>query len=406
MKKWGLIYLKECQLRLRQPGFWLVALLGPVVAALLFSLPGYFKNQPTQQRVITVLDQSLLLNFEKGNQRYRFRYLPPARFSPQEAYDYHLKKGDYAFLHVPKSTGGDPDFVARNTRLIRRGALAAGVATYVETQLEKYIQREKLKALGVPPAQLAQVATRVNLKVLNTETGRMSQGDRAQRLGLGFGMAGLLALFVLIFAQQAQRSLGREQQHKLAEITALAVRPHQLFAGKLLSVLSLAAGQFVLWLGIGWLSYEGLQSLLSPQADFARDSLRWLGQADLGTLALWWGLLTLGTYLLYAGLYLGLSSWLGHSRRSGLFLGLILLTAVGLVYPAVYQPDAGFTGFFSYFPLSAGPVLLGRLPFDLALPLLLQSMALLYGSALLGLALGAWLYQRHFFRPRTGAAAN
>jgi hypothetical protein len=72
----------------------------------------------------------------------------------------------------------------------------------------------------------------------------------------------------------------------------------------------------------------------------------------------------------------------------------------------VYQPDAGFTAFFSYFPLSAGPVLLGRLPFDLALPLLLQSMALLYGSALLGLALGAWLYQRHFFRPRTAAAAN
>jgi ABC-type Na+ efflux pump permease subunit len=406
MKKWGLIYLKECQLRLRQPGFWLVALLGPVVAVLLFSLPAYFKNQPTQRRVITVLDQSLLLNFEKGNQRYRFRYLPPTRFSPQEAYDYHLKKGDYAFLHVPESTGGDPDFVARNTRLIRRGALAAGVATYVETQLEKYIQQEKLKALGVPPEQLAQVATRVNLKVLNTETGRISQGDRAQRIGLGFGLAGLLALFVFIFAQQAQRSLGREQQHKLAEITALAVRPYQLFTGKLLSILSLAGGQFVLWLGIGWLSYEGLQSLLSPEADFARESLRWLGHADLGLLGLWWGLLTLGSYLLYAGLYLGLNSWLGQAKSSGLFLALVLLTSVGLVYPAVYQPDAGFTTFFSYFPLSSGSVLLGRLPFDVPLPLLLQSTGLLYGSALVGLSLGAWLYQRHFFSTRTAAAPN
>jgi len=126
----------------------------------------------------------------------------------------------------------------------------------------------------------------------------------------------------------------------------------------------------------------------------------------LGLLGLWWGLLTLGSYLLYAGLYLGLNSWLGQAKSSGLFLALVLLTSVGLVYPAVYQPDAGFTTFFSYFPLSAGPVLLGRLPFDVPLPLLLQSTALLYSSALLGLGLGAWLYQRHFFSTRTAAAPN
>lgn len=405
MKKFSLIYLQECRLHLRHKGFWLTAVLGPILAALLFSLPGYFKNQPAGRKVITVLDESLLLNFEKGNKRYRFRYLPPDRFSPQEAYDYYLQKGDYAFLHIPKNSGGDPDFLARNARLIRRGALAAGVATYVETQLEKYIQREKLKAVGVPESQLARVVTGVNIKVLNTATGRVSQGDRTKRLGLGFGLAGLLVLFVLLFGRQAQVALQREQQHKLAEVTALVVSPRQLFAGKLLAVLSLAVLQFGLWLGLGGLALSAVQNLFAPAGGFVQESLQWLGQIRLAGLALWWGLFTLGSYLLYTGLYLGLSS-AGRSARSGLLLILLLLTAVGLVYPAVYHPDAAFTAFFSYFPLSAGPVVLGRLPFDLPLPLLGKSLALLYGSALLSLSWGAWRYQRYFFRHRRSAAAN
>lgn len=405
LRQVGIVLRREFGVRVRKKSFWWLSLLGPLLAALLFSIPGLLEEQERPERIITVLDEAFLLNFEKGSQNYRLRYLPPEKFNPQEAYDFHLDKGDYAFLHIPSSSGGDPDFLARNARLIRRGEMAPDVATYIENQLEKYIQQEKLSAAGVERQQLAQVKTSVRLRILNTETGRVSQGDTHRRLAVGYALGGLCFLFTFLYGGQVMRGIMEERQNRMIETLTMALRPGELLLGKLLGIMLVALLQFSLWLGLGSLLFAGIQELFqqggllrdSSLPSLLKESMVTAQSLKLSLLLPWTLFYMLGAFLLYGSLFVILGArWRRTMDLSGITGLVVLPLALGLVliYPLSHLPDSSMTSIFTLFPLTAPVVALGRLPFGLLPQNLWISSALLLVSTTLVMALAARTYQK------------
>lgn len=405
LRQVSIVLRREFQVRVQRRSFWWLSFLGPLLAALLFSIPALLEDQERPERIITVLDEAFLLNFEKGSKNYRLRYLPPEKFSPQEAYDFHLEKEDYAFLHIPSSSGGDPDFLARNARLIRRGEMAPDVATYVESQLEKYIQQEKLRAAGVKRQQLAQVKTSVSLRVLNTETGRVSQGDTHRRLVVGYALGGLCFLFTFLYGGQVMRGIMEERQNRMIETLSMALKPGELLLGKILGIMLVALLQFSLWLGLGTLLFSGIQELLqqggwvsdSALPSLLKESMVTARSMRLSLILPWTLFYTLGAFLLYGSLFVILGTrWRRTMDLSGVSGLVVLPLALGLVliYPLSHLPDSSMTAIFTLFPLTSPVVTLGRFPFGLLPQTLWISSGLLGVSTVLALALAARTYQK------------
>ena len=199
MKKIGLIVRREFLTRVRKRSFIIMTILGPILSAALFILPAYFAMMPDEERVITVLDESGLMNFDKGKENLKFRYLPPTKFKMEDAMQYYKDKGDYAFLFIPFSETGNPDFLVRNTVLFRNGDINLGVENYITKKLETYIQNEKLKAVGVQPELIAQTKTNVNLRVVNLDDDQEGSNMAGIKMGIGYLCGFMEYLFVFLF---------------------------------------------------------------------------------------------------------------------------------------------------------------------------------------------------------------
>ena len=256
MKNLGLIIRREFLTRVRKPSFIILTLLAPILMAAVMFLPAYLATLPGDEKVITILDESYLMDiYDKGNEEISFKYLNPKDFDFETAKALVEGREDYAFVHVPVSEGGDPDFIARNIRVFRAGDLSLSVESYLERSLEKYIQKEKLKAEGVDPEIVARTKTQVNLRIINTEEGRETENATLAKMGIGYVAAFAIYLFIFIYGAQIMRGVIEEKTNRIMELMVSSIRPFELMMGKILGIGALALLQFVIWIGLGLLIF-------------------------------------------------------------------------------------------------------------------------------------------------------
>lgn len=412
MKKLGLIMRREFQVRVRKKSFWILTLLAPILMAALLVLPGYLASLPSETRVITVLDEALLLDFERGTDEIALRYLNPKDFDAKKAQAFAQARGDYAFVHIPISEGGDPDFLARNIVVFREGDLSLGVENYLERQVEKYLQREKLKASGVDPEILALSKTKVKLRVINTATRQETQNASLVKMGLGYLSAFLIYLFIFLYGAQVMRGVIEEKSNRIMELMMASVRPFPMMMGKILGIGGVALLQFVVWISLGGLLYFlALELFLAEalnQASQAGPSL--LQEEGFPLLSLYQSLssinfpLILGVfsfyfifgYLLYAALFAAIGSAVDKESDSSQYMlpvSLPLVAGLIVILRALDQPDGSLAFWFSIIPFTAPVVMMARLPFGVAGWELALSMLILALSFLAFTALAAKIYR-------------
>lgn len=402
MNKIGLIIQREFSTRVRKKTFIVLTILGPILAAAIFLLPAYLATLPDDERVITVLDESYLLNFDEGRDNLKLRYLPPDKFDRESGLAYSKEAGDYAFLHVPISEGGDPDWLARNVRLFREGDASLSVQNYLENRLEKYIQGEKLKASGVDPEIMARTKTNVKLRTVNTEEGTETANAALTKMGVGYVAAFLIYLFVFLYGAQVLRGVIEEKTNRIVEVIIASVKPFELMAGKIFGIGLVALLQFVIWLVFGIVLYAGavyflLGDALDPQnltaGSAASEHTALKVMSTLGTLNFPLLLLSflfyfLMGYLLYAALFAGLASVVDKESDSGQFtlpVMVPLIAAIIVLFRALDAPDGGLAFWFSMIPFTSPIIMMARIPFGVPAWELMLSMLLMllsFGAAL------------------------
>lgn len=404
MSKLGLIIKREFVTRVRKPSFIVLTLLAPVLMAVLLFLPAYLATLPGDEKSITVLDESILMDLrEKGNDEIKLRYLNPKEINFEQAKAISASNGDYAFLHVPLSEGGDPDFVARNIRVFREGDLSIGVEQYLERNLEKYLQKEKLKFEGVDPEVLARTRTKVNLRVINTEAGIEAENSTVIKMGIGYVAAFTIYLFIFIYGSQVMRGVIEEKTNRIMELMISSIKPFELMMGKIIGIGALALLQFVIWIGLGAVIFMVFSSVFidpslsapgsagTDQFAAIQDSTSFEIYRSLQTVN-WWELLFsflfyfLSGYLLYGALFAAIGSAVDKEADSQQFIFPItipLIVSLLVIIRALDNPDGAIATWMSMIPLTSPLVMMARIPFgvpgwELALSMILMALCFIF----------------------------
>lgn len=414
MSKLGLIIKREFLTRVRKPSFIVLTLLAPVLMAVLLFLPAYLATLPGDEKTITVFDESILMDLrERGNDEIKLRYLNPKEINFEQAKAVSESNGDYAFLHIPLSDGGDPDFISRNIRIFREGDLSVGVEQYLERNLEKHLQKEKLKYEGVDPEILARTRTKVNLRVINTEIGIEAENSTVLKMGIGYVAAFTIYLFIFIYGSQVMRGVIEEKTNRIMELMISSIKPFELMMGKIIGIGALALLQFVIWIGLGALIFMLFSSLFidpslsnptavgTDQIAALQDSTSFQIYRSLQTVN-WWELLLsflfyfLSGYLLYGALFAAIGSAVDKEADSQQFIFPItipLIISLLVLVRALDNPDGSIATWMSMIPLTSPLVMMARIPFGVPGWQLALSMGLMVLCFIFFVWLAAKIYR-------------
>lgn len=409
MKAVGLIIKREFLTRVRKKTFLVLTILGPILSALVFILPAYLASLPGDEKVITVLDESLLLDFDKGKENLKLRYLPPDQFNLKTAQAFSRAQEDYAFLYVPQSATGDPDWLSSNIKIFRAGDVGIEVEQYLERQLEDQLQKEKLRANGVDPEILARTKTKVNLRTINTEAGKETENASLIKSGIGYVAAFLIYLFIFFYGAQVMRGVIEEKTNRIVEIMISSVRPFQLMLGKVVGIALVALLQFSIWVLFGallyfiaaqWLMADMMETVqqggAAAEDAFAFDLFAALSTINFPLILLSFLFYFITGYLLYAAFFAAVGSAVDKESDASQFsfpVSVPLLLALIVMIRVLTNPEGPVAFWASIIPLTSPIVMMARLPFGVPSWELLLSMALMLLAIWAALGAAAKIYR-------------
>ena len=413
MKKTWLIIQREFRTRVRKKSFIIMTILGPILSAALFILPAYLATLPEDSRTIMILDEPILMDFDRGKDNVKFRYLPPDQFDLARAKDFFSKQDDYALLYIPTSANADPDIISRNIILFSKGDVSIGVENYIENTLEKYIQKEKLKAQGVDPAVLARTKSNIKLKTINLDKGEETASLAPVKMGIGYIAAFLIYLFVFVYGAQVMRGVIEEKTSRIVEVMISSVKPFQLMTGKIFGLAAVALTQFLIWVifGVG-LYFVAVYFILGSEIDAAQVASRGMMAAEEDTMIFdiintihainfpyiigCFIFYFLFGYLLYAAMFAAIGSAVDKESDTQQFMfpvSIPLIAAIIVLIRALDNPDGSIAFWFSIIPLTSPIVMMARVPFNIPIWELALSMTILIASFVLMTWLASRIYR-------------
>ncbi len=413
MNKIWLILKREFSTRVRKRTFIIMTILGPILSSALFILPAYLATLPEDDRTITILDQPGLMDFDKGKESIRFRYLPPKEFDLESAKKFFTNSDDYALLYIPFSSNNDPDILTNGSILFSKGDVSLGVESYVQNQLDKYIQAEKLKAQGVDPDIIARTKTKVNLRTINLDAGEETESLAPVKMGIGYIAGFLIYLFVFIYGSQVMRGVIEEKTSRIVEVMISSVKPFQLMAGKIFGLAGVALLQFFIWVvfGIG-IYILAITFVLGDRLDAAQVAANGAVQnVDndmiftivntieainfpyiIGCFLFFF----LFGYLLYAALFAAVGSAVDKESDTQQFMfpiSLPLIAGIIVLIRALDNPDGPIAFWFSMIPFTSPIVMMARVPFNVPVWELALSMTILLVTFIVMTWLAARIYR-------------
>ncbi|MDZ7847518.1 MAG: ABC transporter permease [Owenweeksia sp.] len=301
--------------------------------------------------------------------------------------------------------------MARNAILFTKGDISPSIENYIENTLEKYIQREKLKAQGVEPDIMARTKTRVNIKSFNLEEGTETEGLTILKMGIGYVAAFLIYFFVFVYGAQVMRGVIEEKTSRIVEVMISSVKPFQLMLGKILGLAGVALLQFLIWVSFGLLFYFlAVHFILADQLDAAQVAQAGSAGVNSDILKIFSTVgainfpLIIGSflfyflfgYLLYAALFAAIGSAVDKESDTQQFMfpvSLPLIAAIIVLFRALDNPDGPIAVWFSMIPFTSPIVMMARIPFNIPWYELVGSMIILIASFLLMTWLAGRIYR-------------
>ncbi len=411
MNKTWLIIKREFSTRVRKKSFILMTVLGPILSSALFILPAYLASLPEDERTVVILDEPTLLDFDKGKESLKFKYLPPQEFDLELAKEFFLENEDYAFLYIPLSDSGDPDLMGKNIMLFAKGDVSIGVENYIQSRVEKYVQREKLKAEGVDPGIIARTKGKIKIRTLNINEGNETESMAPIKMGIGYACGFMIYLFVFLYGAQVMRGVIEEKTSRIVEIMISSVKPIQLMAGKIFGLAAVALTQVIIWIGFGGLFYFiAMQFFMGDKLDAAQiaaskgietndaafEVFNIIGSINFPYILTCFVFFFLFGYLLYAAMFAAIGSAVDKESDTQQFMlpvSLPLIAAIVVLIRALDQPDGSLAFWFSMIPFTSPIVMMARVPFNVPLWELLLSMSILVITFLVITGMAARIYR-------------
>jgi ABC-2 type transport system permease protein len=282
MDKLFVVIKREFMERVRNKWFVIITLLMPVLMAAMIVIPTVValkSGGSTDVNRVIILDATgkglgdrVLSNLRLDSLAARakdslapvrpvVRVVAPADLPAEEAKATAevQKRHSYAgYLALTDSTlrSGDARYAGRN-------ASSIADLTRIESALRQSVMMVRLSGEGVKPDVINDLSKiRVDIDAERISE-RGKGGSAGAALGLGFFLAFMLYMSIMLHGQNVLRGVLEEKMTRVAEVVLASVKPDTLLAGKVLGVGAVGLVQQAIWYGLTGLAFYFLMPFIT-----------------------------------------------------------------------------------------------------------------------------------------------
>jgi ABC-2 type transport system permease protein len=270
MDKLFVVAKREFMERVRNKWFVIMTLLMPAIMAAMILLPAWLALRSTgsdQLNRIIILDasgvglgQRILGNLRLDSAKARLAdSVSPASPVLRVVSMSDLKAAeDVATAEVtkPRSYAGylrlsDSTLLTGKAHYAGRNASSIADMERLESALRQTVMMVRLTREGVKDSVIAQISKiRVDIDAERISEGKGKSGSAAAAIGVGFFLAFLLYMSIMLHGQNVLRGVLEEKMTRVAEVVLSSVKPDTLLAGKVLGVGAVGLAQQVAWFAL------------------------------------------------------------------------------------------------------------------------------------------------------------
>ncbi|MCB9194561.1 MAG: ABC transporter permease, partial [Flavobacteriales bacterium] len=381
MNKIGLIILREFLSRVRKRSFLIMTLLGPILIAGGITLVIYLSLSSEKEHLVVVIDKAHLFTDKlKGTDKVHFVYQ-------------YADMNDSTFRAGPFT-----EMVEANEAILENNTLQVfykelpgiSVQRTVQSEMERVLEREKLRVNHVDPETYAHIKTALNVQLFDIDnTGKESLEQ--EKAGIGFFFGYLIFIFIFMYGVQVMRGVMEEKQNRIVEVLISSVKPFQLMMGKIVGIALVGLTQFLLWIVLsttlisagsalllkdkfdpkevsGPMMTQQLQQQLAENSASAPASddiklVRALGDINITATLAMFVFYFLAGYLLYSSLFAAVGSAVDSETDTQQFMFPVtipMILAIFIAQMAVTNPSSPMVFWGSIIPFTSPVVMMVR----------------------------------------------
>lgn len=399
--KIGIIIRREFMERVGKKSFIITTLLMPAVMLVLMVAPTLIMmfSTPTE-RTFAVIDHSgiIMPKLEaSGMEHVKFEAttLPMDSLLAQRDHDGILTVNSDVVAN-PKAT------------LYFFNAGSMEVEGEIQQIIKNAVEAERLKDYNIENLDeiMKEISVTTPLSTVRVdESGDETQSSSFLSFGLGFFMAFILYMFLLMYGQMVMTSIIEEKNNRVLELVVTSVKPMQLMLGKIFGVALVAVVQVVIWGVLMCCISAFLLPLLTPESVASEISMLNAGTLDASAATTDIDMLTalsvlgsvgyiakifcylllylVGGFLFYASIFAAIGSAVDNIQDASQLTSLAtvpIIVAFVFIFAVANDPNSTLAFWLSMIPFTSPLVMLIRIPFDIPAWEVVLSVAVLYLS--------------------------
>lgn len=402
MNKIWLVIQREFLSRVKKKSFLLATLLTPLIFPAIMGIFVWIASEEkdTQSlRIIEVVDENKLF-FLESSEQYAFSFSGNDLETSKEM----VQNGDrYGFLFIPKFDLKKPAGIV----YYGEENPSMNLISYLENNLKKKIEEQRLFESGIDPKIINEVRTQVSIKSITVdEQGAETVSDATVNYALGFTSGILIYIFIFVYGNQIMQGVIEEKSSRIVEILVSSLKPFQLMMGKIIGIGAVGLTQFLIWIlligtlssvviGILGLQMPQQQALelaspefagsMTPDSDMAQ-IFQVISGIDFLGLTLSFIFYFLGGYLLYGAMFAAIGSAVDSPSDAQQFMLPVTIPLIvaylGLFVFVLNDPNGNASFWLSIIPLTSPIAMMGRVSYGVPWTDLALSMGLLIGGFL------------------------
>ena len=375
-----------------------MTILAPILMASLIIVPVFLANQDQQNRLIAVSEDNTKYS-NKINDTDNINFEIITEDESEKIRKNLTDSPYYAILDIKNNT----------FTLYASQQIGLNIRNSIQNQLEKIIEREKLKQAGIDIKIIENSKTKINIetKIIDTK-GEATDSNTEASIGIGFITGILIYMFIFMYGTMVMRGVIEEKTNRIVEIIISSVKPFQLMMGKIIGVALVGLTQFILWILLTIIISSFAELFLidateiTNNTDTINQSLildeitKLTGGIDLIKIFFCFIFFFLFGYLMYSALFAAVGSAVDAEADTQQFvlpITIPLILAFILIQPVMDNPDGTLAFWLSMNPLTSPVIMMVRLPFGVNLWELVLSMILLILGFIITTYLAAKIYR-------------
>lgn len=407
MNKIWLVIHREYVSRVKKKSFLLVTLLTPLIFPAIMGLFVWIALEEEDNqalRIIEVVDDNKLF-FLESSEQYAFSF---SDASPVQAKKLVHEGSRYGFLHIPKFDIKNPTGISfygeENPNM--------SLISYLENNLRKKIEEQRLFESGIDPKIINDVRTKVSIKSITLdEEGTETVSDATVNYAIGFVAGILIYMFIFIYGNQIMQGVIEEKSSRIVEILVSSLKPFQLMLGKIIGIAGVGLTQLLIWIVlVGTLTtivtgFLGMQMPQQQAMELANpelaqglaqntemgDILQVIAGINYIQIVFSFVFYFLGGYLLYGALFAGIGSAVDAPSDAQQFMLPVTIPLIvaymGLFVFVLNDPNSTTSFWLSVIPLTSPIAMMGRVSYGVPF----WELALSMGLLILGFLFTTWV---------------